>query len=60
MEEKIASLDLQYASSIQMTCMNDDPEVDHECADAFLVEMLKEIGCHKTADAYKAVLKYYA
>lgn len=60
MEEKIAELDLRYASSIQMTCMNDDPELDHQCADAFLVEMLREIGCHKTVEAYKAVSKYYA
>lgn len=58
-ESNIAQLDLHYAEMIKMNCM-DDPEISHSWADDLLVELLQELGCLKTAEAFKEVPKWYA
>lgn len=59
LENNIAQLDLHYEELIKTNCMY-DPEIGHAWADDLLVELLQEIGCSRTAEAFKEVPKWYA
>lgn len=58
-EKDIVQLDLHYEELIKANCMS-DPEVGHSWADDLLVELLQELGCLRTAEAFKEVPKWYA
>lgn len=57
---KIMERDEIYAKRIENECTAGDAEVNHVKADDLLIELLKEIGFHRTVKAFENVEKWYA
>lgn len=53
-------LDAEHARYIERDAMNGDRENDHRTADDALCDLLLELGCVKTVEAWKKVGKWYA
>lgn len=58
-EEKIRQLDEYYASAIENN-RTENPDVNHQNADDALCELLSELGCLHTIEAFRSVEKWYA
>ena len=57
-ELDIAALDAEYAGKMETELMGDID--DHLTADKMLVELLRKLGCDRTADAFDKLPKWYA
>lgn len=55
-----ADLDEKYAALIKERCSHGDKEGAHVDADMLLTQLLAELGCIKTIEAFDAVDKWYA
>jgi hypothetical protein len=60
MQNEMVERDEVFAERIKRLCMHGDTEAAHADADDIVIELLRLIGCTKTADAWQAVDKWYA
>lgn len=58
--QSVPGLDSKHEAALKDKCFTGDNESDHIRADEILIQILREIGMTKTADAYEAVGKWYA